>query len=41
MRYQNPVLEAVNAVVAWDVPDEAFAYAVKDRVSMIDRRYPD
>ena len=41
MRHLNPVLEAVDMVVAWDVSDEAFAYAVKDRVSMIDRRYPD
>jgi len=41
MRYQNPVLEAVNTVLVWDVPDEALADAVNDRVRMIDGHYPD
>lgn len=41
MTYRNTVLDAVNTVLAMDIPDDAVSTVVNDRLRMTDDRYLD
>ena len=41
MNYQNYLIDAVNDVLSWDIPDESLAEAVTAQASMMARIDPD
>ncbi|SEQ45718.1 hypothetical protein [Nitrosomonas ureae] len=41
MPFQNYLIDAVNDVIAWDIPDEALADAVTAQASLMARANPD
>ncbi|WP_293006452.1 hypothetical protein [Nitrosomonas sp.] len=41
MLFQNYLIDAVNDVIAWDIPDEALAEAVIAQASLMARVNPD
>ncbi|HMW40482.1 MAG TPA: hypothetical protein PKD57_13830 [Saprospiraceae bacterium] len=41
MNYQNYLIDAVNDVLSWDIPDESLAEAVRAQASLMARVNPD
>jgi hypothetical protein len=41
MQYQNYLLDAINEVLCWDIPDEALADAVKSQAGLMARMNPE
>ena len=41
MNYQNYLIDAVNDVLSWDIPDESLAEAVTAQASLMARVSPD
>ncbi|SDZ16551.1 hypothetical protein [Nitrosomonas sp. Nm58] len=41
MQYQNYLLDAINEVLSWDIPDEALADAVKSQAGLMARVNPE
>ena len=41
MNYQNYLIDAINDVLSWDIPDESLAEAVTAQASMMARVDPD
>ena len=41
MNYQNYLIDAVNDVLSWDIPDESLAEAITAQASLMARIDPD
>lgn len=41
MQYQNYLLDAINEVLTWDIPDEALVDAAKSQAGLMARMNPE